>query len=160
MIEVEQKDILGKYREQIPVPVGKIASELGLKVSLSSLSPSISGLIEPDNDAPSGFRIRVNRFESDERQRFTIAHEIAHFLLHRDHIRSGIVDNVMYRSSLSSFREAEANRLAADIVMPMERVLEELRRLGGIKDESSAVTLARLFKVSLPAMKVRLGLSL
>jgi Zn-dependent peptidase ImmA (M78 family) len=65
----------------------------------------------------------------------------------------------MYRSSLSSSREAQANRLAADIIMPMRKVVEEVRRLGGIKDESTAVALAREFKVSLPAMKVRLGLS-
>jgi hypothetical protein len=159
MIEPHQQTVLDKHSVQVPVPVGKLAHDLGLTVSLASLSPSISGLIEPDATAPAGFRIRVNRYESDERQRFTIAHEIAHYLLHRDHIRSGIVDNVMYRSSLSSAREAQANRLAADIIMPMRKVVEEVRRLGGIKDESTAIALAREFKVSLPAMKVRLGLN-
>lgn len=159
MINAQQQTVLDQYSTQLPVAVGKLAAELGLTVSLATLSPSISGLIEPDPAAPAGFRIRVNRYESDERQRFTIAHEIAHYLLHRDYIRSGIVDNVMYRSSLSSAREAQANRLAADIIMPMRKVLEEVRRFGGIRDESTAIALAREFKVSLPAMKVRLGLS-
>ena len=158
MIDAEQREILKKYEQQVPVPVGKLAHDLGIKVSLASLSPSISGLIEPDDEASADFRIRINRYESDERQRFTIAHEIAHFLLHREFIRNGIIDNVMYRSGLSSKREAEANRLAADIIMPMPRVLEELRRLGGIRDEATAISLARAFKVSLPAMKVRLGI--
>lgn len=159
MIETQHREILDRYAGQIPVAVGRLASELGLPVSLASLSPSISGLIEPQDESPSGFRIRVNRYEIDERQRFTIAHEIAHYLLHRDHIRSGIVDNVMYRSSLSSKREAEANRLAADIIMPYPSVMKELERLGGVRDEISAAALARTFKVSLPAMKVRLGIA-
>lgn len=159
MIEPAHREILNRYAGNIPVPVGRLASELGLPVNLASLSPSISGLIEPWAEAPGGFRIRVNRYEIDERQRFTIAHEIAHYLLHRDHIRSGIVDNVMYRSSLSSRREAEANRLAADIIMPYPCVLRELERLGGVRDEVSAAALARAFKVSLPAMKVRLGIA-
>lgn len=159
MIDPVHQAVLDAYAGAIPVPVGKLAQELGLTVSLASLSPSISGLIEPDATAPAQFRIRINRYESDERQRFTIAHEIAHYLLHRDYIRSGIVDSVMYRSSLSSKREAEANRLAADIVMPMGKVLEELRRLGGARDEANAIALARAFKVSLPAMKVRIGLN-
>jgi IrrE N-terminal-like domain len=159
MIDPQQRCVLDAYLDEIPVPVGRMAQELGLKVSLASLSPSISGLIEPDPEAPGRFRIRVNRYESGERQRFTIAHEIAHFLLHREHIHNGIVDTVMYRSSLSSSREAEANRLAADIIMPMPRVMEELRSLGGKRDEATAVVLARAFKVSLPAMKVRLGIA-
>ncbi|WP_174274882.1 ImmA/IrrE family metallo-endopeptidase [Sphingomonas bacterium] len=156
MINVEQQAILDSYTAQIPVPVGKLASDLGLPIGLAALSPSISGLIEPDVNAPSGFRIRVNRYETDERQRFTIAHEIAHYLLHRDYIRSGVVDSVMYRSSLSSAREAEANRLAANIVMPYSRVMDELKKLGGKRDEISAAAIARTFRVSLPAMKVRL----
>lgn len=159
MIDLAYQEILNRYADQIPVPVGRLAMELGLTVSIASLSPSISGLIEPFEGAASGFRIRINRYEIDERQRFTVAHEIAHFLLHRDYIRTGIVDNVMYRSSLSSKREAEANRLAADIIMPYGKVLEELDRLGGSRDEISATALARTFKVSLPAMKVRLGIA-
>lgn len=159
MIEAQHQEILNGYSKHVPVPVGRLASDLGLTVSLASLTPSISGLIEPSSDTPSGFRIRINRYEVDGRQRFTIAHEIAHFLLHRDHIRSGIVDSVMYRSGLSSKREAEANRLAADIIMPYPRLLDELERLGGVRDEVSAAALARTFKVSLPAMKVRLGIA-
>jgi hypothetical protein len=159
VIEPVHQEILSRHLGEIPVAVGRLANELGLLVSLASLSPSISGLIEPDEASPSGFRIRINRYEVDERQRFTVAHEIAHFLLHRDYIRSGIVDNVMYRSSLSSKREAEANRLAADIVMPFSIVMTELKKLGGTKDEVSAAALARIFKVSVPAMKVRLGIA-
>jgi hypothetical protein len=159
MISPQHKEILDRYINDIPVAVGRLAHDLGLKVSIASLSPNISGLIEPSNDAEAKFSIRVNRYETDERQRFTVAHEIAHFLLHRDYIQTGIVDNVMYRSSLSSRRETEANRLAADIVMPHAAVMRELEKLGGMRDDVAAAALARQFRVSVPAMKVRLGIA-
>lgn len=153
-----QKLILDQYTAVVPVRVGKLAIDLGLEVVLAGLSPNISGLIEPSPTAPAGFVIKVNKYESDERQRFTIAHEIGHFLLHREHIKNGVVDNVMYRSSLSSRKETEANKLAADILMPSSIVLNELSEIGGKRDEIAAVALARKFRVSTAAMKVRLGI--
>jgi hypothetical protein len=154
-----QKAIIDAHTSSVPVRVGMLAKDLGLEVVLAGLSPNISGLIEPSASAASGFIIKVNKYESDERQRFTIAHEVAHFLLHRDHIKNGVVDNVMYRSSLSSRKETEANKLAADILMPNPLVLKELEAIGGKRDEIAAVALARKFKVSAAAMKVRLGIA-
>lgn len=51
-----------------------------------------------------------------------MAHEISHFFLHRHLLKNGIKDDVLYRSSQSNEIEAEANRLAADILMPIELV--------------------------------------
>ncbi|MCV5491602.1 ImmA/IrrE family metallo-endopeptidase, partial [Escherichia coli] len=64
----------------------------------------------------------MNQHDMQARRRYTLAHEIAHFLLHRHLLRDGITDDVLYRSSQSSQIEAEANRLAADIIMPMHQV--------------------------------------
>src|SRR5690242_7840769 len=90
---------------EAPVKLNAIAEHLGIPVYLSTLKPKISGLIEPDDTAPSRFRIKLNRHEIAERQRFTLAHEIAHYLLHRSLIGAGVVDDTMYRSGLSSRRE-------------------------------------------------------
>jgi hypothetical protein len=154
-----QRAIVEQHTSSIPVRIGKLGQDLGLEIVLAGLSPNISGLIEPSPTAPSGFVIKANKYESDERQRFTIAHEIGHFLLHRDHIKNGVVDNVMYRSSLSSRKETEANKLAADILMPNSLVLRELSEIGGKRDEIAAIALARKFRVSAAAMKVRLGIA-
>jgi Zn-dependent peptidase ImmA (M78 family) len=159
MLALDQQDIIDIHTASIPVRVGKLAQDLGLEVVLSGLSPNISGLIEPSQTAKAGFVIKVNKYESDERQRFTIAHELAHYLLHRDHIKNGVIDNVMYRSSLSSKKETEANKLAADILMPNSFVLKEISELGGKRDEVAAIALARKFRVSTAAMKVRLGIA-
>jgi len=159
MITPLQRQHIEEFTSNVPVRIAGLARALGLEVVSAGLSPNISGLIEPSATAAAGFVVKVNKYESDERQRFTIAHEIAHFLLHRDHIRNGVVDNVMYRSSLSSKKETEANKLAADILMPTDKVLDELNALGGTRDDIAASALARKFKVSTAAMKVRLGIA-
>lgn len=158
-VDPAELEVVQRYTASFPVKVGELAHALGLKVVTAPLEPKISGLIRPSPEAPSGFEIKVNKYDSPERQRFTIAHEIAHYLLHRDVIGAGIVDNILYRSNLTSRKETEANRLAATIVMPVALVSKEVRRLGGADRPGVAEELAQLFRVSGPAMKVRLGLA-
>ena len=117
----------------------------------------MSGLIEPSDSAPSGFRIRINRHEMAERQRFTLAHEIAHYLLHRDKIGGGVVDNIMYRSNLSSTLEVETNKLAADLIMPRALINKRLAELHNLDTDDKITALAERFRVSQAAMRIRLG---
>ena len=154
-IRNEDLDILKTFSSDIPVKVGALADALGLKVVVATLPMNISGLIQPEADA--GFVIKVNRFESKERQRFTIAHEIAHYLIHRDKIDAGVVDSVLYRSKLSSRTEAEANRLAADIVMPRQAIAAAVRGKGEIQSDRVVQELASTFGVSKQAMAIRVG---
>lgn len=153
-----EQEIVRRFTGEVPVRLAALAEALGIVVKRSALKPTISGQIEPFNEAPSGYIIKLNRYEAPERQRFTLAHEIAHYLLHRDYIGRGVVDSVMYRSNLHSRKEVEANKLAADIIMPLPLIAQELRDLGGMRNEITAAVLAEKFKVSLPAMKIRLGL--
>ncbi|MGH9393254.1 MAG: ImmA/IrrE family metallo-endopeptidase [Terriglobales bacterium] len=143
------------YQKTAPVDVVKIAERFGLTVWESSdLPPGISGKLFRDNlnGGESGYSILVNKAESSVRRRFTAAHEIGHFLLHRDRIGQGISDDEWYRGGLTSAEEAEANRLAADILMPRALILDFQNR--GFDD---AVALASIFKVSKAAMRIRLG---
>jgi hypothetical protein len=158
-VDADKAAIVQRYLGTFPVKVGELAEELGLKVVRAPLPPKISGLIQPSPDAPAGFQIKVNKYEVPERQRFTVAHETAHYLLHRGDIGAGVVDSIMYRSSLTSRKETEANRLAAEIIMPANEVTKELRRLGGVRTDSVVEELAAIFRVSVPAMKVRLGVA-
>lgn len=144
-------EILDQFTNEVPVKVGALATALGLKVVLAALPLKISGMIKPDDNG--SFIIKINRFEPKERQRFTIAHEIAHFLLHSDKIQAGVVDSVLYRSKLSSRLEAEANRLAADIVMPRHKI-EALAPSG---QTALVANLAEMFQVSRQAMEIRTG---
>lgn len=157
-VKASEAEIVRKHMREKPVRVGDLARDLGLQVTRSPLQPAISGLIKPSDQTASGFEVFVNKFEPAERQRFTVAHEIAHYLLHRADIGSGVTDTIMYRSGLSSRKEAEANQLAALIVMPPDAVDAELERLGGLNSPKVVEDLAAAFRVSVPAMKIRLSL--
>ena len=141
-------------QQNFPVKVGMVAKTFGLSVLASTLPAGISGEIRPQGVS---YQIKINRHDSPARQRFTLAHELAHFLLHRDVIGDGISDDVLYRSSLSDTREAQANRLAADILMPADVVRRELQLRKGMPRSQQVEELANLFSVSSAAMEIRLG---
>lgn len=148
-----------RVQTEAPVKLSALARTLDVRVQSATLPAGISGEIRPDPERIGGFLIRVNRHDSPKRQRFTVAHELAHFLLHRDQIGDGIKDDVLYRSRLSDRREAEANRLAADLIMPSPLIDEWLKRSHALRVESPAAYLAQTFDVSEAAMNIRLGLA-
>lgn len=147
-------NVIERHHCVTPIAIGAIARDLGLTVKKATLEAGISGEIKKDGD---GYVIRVNRHDVKERQRFTIAHEISHYLLHRDKIGDGIVDDILYRSNLSDTLEAQANRLAADLIMPWHAIQERINMHHNLKDEALHEQLAKDFEVSTTAMKIRLG---
>jgi hypothetical protein len=152
------RELIERYQEELPVKLGALAAELGLIVKVATLDIGISGEISPVSPGSNVYKIRIIRHEVKQRQRFTLAHEIAHFLLHREQIGSGIADNILFRSTLSNALEAEANRLAADILMPQQAVKEWRSKNIGVSKRDSLTVLAEMFEVSEEAMAVRLGL--
>lgn len=147
------KNILEKTQQTTPVAVIAIASDLGINV-YSGIGEGLSGMIIKDNikGGPSGYAIFVNKKDSSKRQRFTIAHEIAHFILHKDAIGDRIVDDALYRSGLTNAQEVEANKLAAEILMPWHLINKVMN-----EKTNSIQELANIFQVSDSAMSIRLG---
>lgn len=151
--------VLDKYLSSYPVKLGSLARDLGVAgIRVSSMGTGVSGQIMREGG---DYFIRVNRNEARERQRFTIAHELAHFLLHKEIIDSspdGITDNVLYRSGAPEQIEYQANRLAADLVMPMDLIEQKLNdEFGGVVTEATIESLAASFQVSKAAMEIRLS---
>lgn len=155
-----RRSLIEHSQTEEKVPLGEIAKNLGLTVRLSTLPANVSGEIRPDptGQSPAGFIIRINRHESKARQRFTLAHEISHYLLHEQSIGSGIADNVLYRSSLSNKQEAEANRLAADLIMPWSTLKSQVRNRSEL-DDSKLEEIANRLGVSKVALKIRFGIN-
>lgn len=135
----EQISLIRKHQLQFPIAVGAIAKALEITVKRSTLAAGISGKIKEEDE---NVVIRVNRHDIKERQRFTLAHEIAHFLLHRDRIGDGITDDILYRSKLSDFMEVQANCLAADILMPGHLIQQKLKEFTELRNEEKYEKLA------------------
>lgn len=151
MITRRAQQVIRRHQAKPPVDVTAIARELGLEVyAEDGLSDDVSGLLTKDDK---GYFIVVNRGHHLNRRRFTIAHEIAHFLLHRDEIGDGVEDSTLYRSHLSGRQETQANRLAAEILMPWRLISHLVRQ----NPHSSVEFLAQELKVSKSAMAIRLG---
>lgn len=155
----EHQAILNQYLSEYPVRLGELARALGIvSIRVSSMRTGVSGQIMKEGDH---YVIRVNRNEARERQRYTIAHELAHYLLHKEIIDSlpdGITDNVLYRSGAPERIEFEANRLAAEIVMPMHLIEEKLKNeFNGVVTDATIESLAAAFAVSKAAMEIRLS---
>lgn len=146
-----------------PVNVEKIAKSMGAQLRFSPLDEELSGMVYIKEDIPI---IGVNALHHPNRQRFTIAHEIGHLILHTDAIKKAIhVDKdfpMLMRDSLSSAgveeMEVEANLFAAELLMPRSLLAASLEhQVFDIDDDQKVVSLAKQYKVSASAMRYRLG---
>jgi Zn-dependent peptidase ImmA (M78 family) len=155
-------EILRKHTQTAPVDVEAIAGDLGINVVRDFLGEKISGKIQRDDAGE--YTIVVNAAESPVRQRFTIAHEIAHYLYHRDLIGDGVSDSPAYRAPdeavyettpLERRHETQANQFAANILMPKDLI----RFIEAHKPDMSLPELAKRLDVSLPALRVRKGMT-
>jgi Zn-dependent peptidase ImmA (M78 family) len=148
--------------DELPVDVRAIAEELGVTVADVDLSDDVSAvLVTKDKQAIIG----VNRAHHPNRQRFSIAHEIGHLLLHAQNAGTQTFiesTSVFFRDGRSSdgseLREIEANAFAAELLMPEHRLRNELRsqRLD-LLDEDAMKPLAQKFGVSVQALNIRIA---
>ena len=148
-----------------PVGVVKLAERLGARVVKDPAPDDLSGFLLR-NTQKNVVIIGVNENHSLNRRRFTIGHELGHFLLHKgeelhvDKRWSGY--HLKKRSAESSagtdIEEMEANLFAAELLMPvsfLDRDLEKLAPLS-LSDEQKIKKLAELYKVSEQALTLRL----
>lgn len=146
-------EIAARFLDRAPVPLPEMAAALGLTVNMEAhLPPGISGqIMRIRHPAGDRYQIDVNGQDSAGRRRFTLAHEIAHFLLHREFLDGELTDDRMYRSRLGDAMERQANRLAAQLLMPGNLV-----RVAWNAGGRNVASLARAFDVSAQAMEIRL----
>jgi Zn-dependent peptidase ImmA (M78 family) len=155
---------LGLFRA--PVDVHAVAKRLGIETAEANLDDSHSAFLVIKNNKP---RIFVSKHHHPNRQRFSIAHEIGHFLLH--HVPSAKANglyideklDLYYRKSVPAdgaidfALERQANRFAAELLMPkglVEQYLEDENL--DITEDKAMRKLALAFKVSEQAMLIRL----
>lgn len=156
MIPAEVRAQLEDLLVRAPVDVSAAARRLGLAVYSAKLGDKVSGVLmrDPSYGTPSGFVVFVAENEPAVRQRFTAAHECGHFVLHKDSVGHRNEDNYLLRSEgMSTRQEVEANKFAADLLMPRPLIEQAMR--AGI---TTPAALARHFQVSELAMSIRLGL--
>ncbi|MDD5023414.1 MAG: ImmA/IrrE family metallo-endopeptidase, partial [Candidatus ainarchaeum sp.] len=108
------------------------------------------------------FEILINTKKAFTRQHFTTAHELAHYFLHREIIRTEefIIDGedsldsakMLFRLDNAEYSriETEANNCAASLIMPTGLVIKAWNTIKNIEE------VAKIFNVSPSAMSIRL----
>jgi hypothetical protein len=118
------KELLRTEGLRIPVPVERIAAKHALIVR-EDLPSDVSGMLVPLEVANGAAKwaIVVNAQDPPVRQRFTIAHELGHLLIHK--YSTPHADGryqVRFRDERSArgsvLEEIEANQFAAELLMP------------------------------------------
>lgn len=147
--------------KEFPVKIIEICKKHGFKVYEEYLRKDVSGFIVVHDK---NFRnydskkvIVVNRFDSAARRRFTVAHELAHYVLHK-----GDKELYAHRDAGDDSKiEREANLFASNILMPEEAVRDYVEliisRVGDIPFSLCAKYIANKFAVSISAAEVRLN---
>lgn len=145
-----------------PIRVEEVVHSQGVEIVRHRFEGPESGFALRDG---SRRIIGLNTQTSRRRQRFTVAHELGHLLLHEGKI---IVDQAVLRVDLrndvssmgTDVQEIEANTFAATLLMPeslvFNHVLKLVRANSQITRETLIAELARIFDVSAEAMGYRL----
>lgn len=141
-----------------PVPLEAIANAAGIKdiqyVPLKSFEGSLVA-----NDAKTEGIIVINSGARHQRRRFTLGHELGHFMLprHGNRMECSKSDLAAKLSSGVNRRvaiEAEANVFSAELLMP-KRLLSKLSSFNGVPSIDGIRASAEKFDVSFQAMAVR-----
>lgn len=148
--------------ETPPVHVKQIAEQKGATVVEEPLqNEEFSGFLYRTSDSDPV--IGVNSNHSSTRKRFTIAHELAHMLLHPKtgvHLDGAVIQMRNAKSAEGSDEEEmEANRFAAELLMPSAFLEKDMAAMGKIHadDEKAIAALAKKYDVSSQAMTIRLS---
>ena len=125
-----------------PLDIVRVVKEIfNIKLYFNDLDRDVSGFIE--RTGPQDWAIHVNKWENALRQKFTIAHELAHFILHKNILQTGShYDSILYRDENTSF--------AAELLMPPNKFEQYINE--GV---NTIEKLAEKFELSTSAVRYR-----
>lgn len=132
---------------EFPITFEKLLDAYDLKLVCKPLVDGASGYIHKRN-ASSTPEIVVNSQESELRQRFTIAHEIGHFI-ERRRVGDLAYTFIDKRGSRYDLREFYADEFAGALLMPEEQLMRRIR------EGDSTSKISRDFGVTVSAVVKR-----
>ena len=136
------QELIQKYNYQPPIPVEDLVNKLGLEIREISTELDIDAKLDANN-----YRITVNNLQKNPfRRRFSIAHELGHFVL-KHHIKPWEFEDP---ETGKSFIEPEADEFAGSLLLPQHLLTEQIKKGVPLND------IQKMFQVSKQALWVRL----
>lgn len=151
------QDIIEVYQISIPINdiddvVERLGGHIEERAYIDNLSDGSIGWRENE------FIIYVSPYQSSERRKFTIAHELGHLFLHMGYIINPDMwarqKNVVYYRSGDSLVEYQANEFAAALLMPQKQYGEVMDRYT-VGNRVDTAKIADYFGVSVSAASNR-----
>ena len=152
MLGATVEKVLRKYWDggSIPVDPMRIAAAMGIITIGDPNFPASGEYLPPDSEKDTPPKIIYNSQESYVRQRFTVAHEIAHHVLNHGPRNRDTPGN--FNLTAHDSKERAANIFAARLLMPSDSIHAAI----AIKKLETVEDLAKAFWVSSSAMRFRL----
>lgn len=133
------------------VDIEKIVESKGIILEKdTNMDSSISGTLTKNKELDK-WVIKVNAKHHIKRQRFTIAHEFAHFCLHKDDRGVFVDEEIYFRKKYRSSIEFNTDSFASELLMPKDLFVKAVK-VDGIKRIKD---LAESFNVSKLAIEYR-----
>lgn len=155
--------------DRYPLPVVQLLQQMGFGLFRTTFrKPNVSGLIAVDSSLPEKNKvfktdrvILVNRDDSTAHQRFTIAHELAHYIFDYDEASTPKYYKYYSTDEHTNDIELRANRFAAEILMPTDAFKEkydQFKQEQGISFSlpSTITKLSQFFDAPVTAVEKRL----
>lgn len=160
--KLAQKLLKAHNVRSAPIPVDKIAKAIGVQLKFSPLDEELSGMVFIKDGTPI---IGVNSLHHPNRQRFTIAHELGHLVMHRDILSNEVhVDKqfrILMRDAAAAAGtdtiEIEANKFAAELLLP-GFLIDQILTMNSfdIDDQEPLAKLAKKFRVSKQTLEYKI----
>lgn len=129
-----------EINDQIPVNIVEKIKEQNIELNelCYDLHDDVLGEIKKENGK---YKINIQGYDFNYRRRFTMAHELGHYILHKDllddeGLDDGLSYETMYRKNakISSNQETQANKYAIDMLVPKELIMSIVKELDEIKE--------------------------
>lgn len=135
-----------------PINLRAVAKHLDLEIMEDKFEDALAGVLLRDEKV-----IAVNTAHSEARKNFSIAHEIGHYVLHKNlnEFFDGVYKREKIENTANNVFEMQANEFAAALLMPKTKVIHAIQQSNKLNGNIIS-ELASQFKVSEQAMSFRL----
>lgn len=131
-----------------PIDVNRIAEALGFQVMPHPFPEKLKGMVQIEGDTKV---IGVNSNYSEAAQRFTVGHELGHYLCGHEHIENTFIDDERRFYEPYFHTEKEADAFAGELLMPKHMLEKDLNEHG-----PDIAWLKERYQVSEQALWIRL----